>query len=132
MIEEAAGTRIYESKRQIAEKSLELKNTKLNEVVDIFTQELNPKLEKRHAERAQYLEFQRIERELLHMLGIYQAWQYFVSQTSVLQANAALVNEMEQIKEIQHAIVDNENMIKRLDEEVYDFTNKSAKSVGKL
>ena len=64
MIEEAAGTRMYEAKKQQAEKTIEKKDARLKEINDILNEEINPTLKKLREERSAYLEFQKIQREL--------------------------------------------------------------------
>lgn len=74
MIEEAAGTRMYEEKKEAAMKTIDKKNNKLKEINDILQEEIGPKLIKLKAEREQFVEFQRVERELEHCRKILLAW----------------------------------------------------------
>ena len=48
MIEEAAGTSLYESKKQSALKTIEKKDNKLTDINKILDEELNPTLGKLH------------------------------------------------------------------------------------
>ena len=52
MIEEAAGTRMYEAKKQQAEKTIEKKDARLKEINDILNEEINPTLKKLREERS--------------------------------------------------------------------------------
>ncbi|KMQ95676.1 structural maintenance of chromosomes protein 2-like protein, partial [Lasius niger] len=76
MLEEAAGTKMYENKKQSALVTIEKKDSKLKEINDILKEEIGPRLNKLKEERTQYVEFQRIERELEHSKRIYLAWKY--------------------------------------------------------
>ena len=49
MIEEAAGTRMYEAKKQQAEKTIEKKDARLKEINDILEEEINPTLSSRRS-----------------------------------------------------------------------------------
>ena len=71
MLEEAAGTRMFETKKQAAEKTIEKKDAKLKEINDILAEEINPTLTKLKEERSAYLEYQKIQRELEHLTKFY-------------------------------------------------------------
>lgn len=77
MIEEAAGTRMYEAKKQQALKTIEKKEEKIREINAILTEEVTPTLTKLREERSQYLQFQKTERELEHLNRQYVAYKYF-------------------------------------------------------
>ena len=62
MIEEATGTRMYESKREMAHKQIEKKTLKWTEMTNILEVELQPKITKLKEDRESYLQFQQISR----------------------------------------------------------------------
>eukprot|EP00932_Pfiesteria_piscicida_P007498 SRR837773.17613.p1 GENE.SRR837773.17613~~SRR837773.17613.p1 ORF type:complete len:433 (+),score=278.83 SRR837773.17613:2-1300(+) len=69
MIEEAAGTRMYENKKAGALKTLEKKQNKVDEINRLLSEEITPTLEKLQRERANYMlwvsnnnEIERLER----------------------------------------------------------------------
>lgn len=76
MIEEASGTRMYETKKQISLKTIEKKENKLKEINNVLEQEIAPKLNKLKEERFHYMEFQRVQRELDHYSRLNIAWEY--------------------------------------------------------
>jgi len=84
MIEEAAGTRMYESKKQAAEKTIEKKDAKLKEINNILSEDIEPTITKLKEERSQYLEFQKVQRELEHLTKLHVAYRFL----SADQANA--------------------------------------------
>ena len=57
MIEEAAGTRMYETKKQAAVKTIEKKQVKVGEIEKILAEDITPNLKKLQAERASYLQW---------------------------------------------------------------------------
>lgn len=120
MLEEAAGTKMYEKKKQSALTTIEKKDSKLKEINDviydvyiltltwsaymylitgrhtyfqILKEEIGPKLNKLKEERMQYVEFQRIERELEHSKRIYIAWKYMnvLSNSQKAEDNVEIV-----------------------------------------
>ncbi|KAL3287448.1 hypothetical protein HHI36_001919 [Cryptolaemus montrouzieri] len=115
MLEEAAGTRMYESKRQVALKTIEKKDAKLIELKAVIAEDITPKLNKLKEERAQYLEFQRMERELEYMLGIHKGWQYHLSKVSTNKAENALGSAETKVKDIEQKIENNKNAVAELE-----------------
>ncbi|XP_037081717.1 structural maintenance of chromosomes protein 2-like, partial [Pollicipes pollicipes] len=85
MIEEAAGTRLYESKKQVAQKTIE-KNAKLKEINDILDEEINPTMNKLKEERSTYLEYQKVEREYEHLSKFCIAFKFVTTQESCKKA----------------------------------------------
>lgn len=55
MIEEAAGTRMYESKKKAAQKTIAKKQSKVEEINKILVEEITPTLEKLRKERTNYM-----------------------------------------------------------------------------
>ncbi|XP_052862774.1 structural maintenance of chromosomes protein 2 [Anopheles cruzii] len=76
MIEEAAGTSMYESKRESAVKLIEKKQAKLNELYAVIREEIEPKLEKLKREREHYLEFQKVCRDIEYLTRLYVSYRY--------------------------------------------------------
>ena len=57
MLEEAAGTRMYETKKEVALKTLEKKQSKVDEIDNLLDQEILPALEKLRKEQMQYMQW---------------------------------------------------------------------------
>lgn len=72
MIEEAAGTSMYEEKRAAATKMIEKKQAKYSEISAVLVEEITPRLVKLRKEREYYLEFKKIcnEVEFLTRLSV--------------------------------------------------------------
>merc|ERR1719403_773823 len=121
MIEEAAGTRMYEAKKQQAEKTIEKKDARLKEINDILNEEINPTLKKLREERSAYLEFQKIQRELEHLTKLYLAWKYVCAEEASVKSKDELEKVKQAIKDIATAIKDGEEETKRLDQEIKEI-----------
>lgn len=57
MVEEAAGTRMYENKKNTAIKTIEKKQMKVDEINSILSEEITPTLERLRGEKQQYLKW---------------------------------------------------------------------------
>lgn len=129
MVEEAAGTRMYETKRQAAQKTIEKKDSKLQELDAVFKDEISPKLEKLREERSMYMEYQRLERELEDMCALYQAYMFFATKRMTSKAAEELAKSEEKIKEIKANITRNKKLGEKIDEEIATLT-KNAEAVS--
>ncbi|XP_016912074.1 structural maintenance of chromosomes protein 2 [Apis cerana] len=130
MIEEAAGTRMYESKKEAALKTIEKKDSKLKEINDILKNEIGPRLSKLKEEKIQYVEFQRIERELEHCKRICLAWRYVtaLNESQNAEENAQIVRN--KIEEKTKSINDGEEELKNIEEEYDEITKKKDVETG--
>ena len=57
MLEEAAGTRMYESKKEAALKTLDKKQTKVDEIDKLLEEEILPTIDKLRKERGEYMKW---------------------------------------------------------------------------
>ena len=131
MIEEAAGTRMYEAKKQQALKTIEKKEEKIKEINDILTEEVTPTLNKLREERTQYLQFQKTERELEHLNRQYVAYKFCTLE----EASDQLKEEFEQLhreKESHHTNAAKLKAdIEQLDKEVHNLQQQRDQEGGK-
>nr|GFD59839.1 structural maintenance of chromosomes protein 2-1-like [Tanacetum cinerariifolium] len=64
MLEEAAGTRMFEDRRDKAYKTMTKKEGKVQEIAELLRDEIDPKLEKLRQEKRAFLDFQQTQSEL--------------------------------------------------------------------
>jgi len=76
MLEEAAGTRMYETKKESALKTLEKKQSKVDEINKLLDQEILPALEKLRKERMQYMQWANGNSELDRLKRFCIAYDY--------------------------------------------------------
>ena len=88
MIEEAAGTKTYDVKKANSLQTIDKKNTKLNEIERVLREDITPAIEKLKQERSAYLEYQKCEREYLHLHKISTAFQFYQFQEILNKAQA--------------------------------------------
>lgn len=77
LIEEAAGTKMFEDRREKAERTMIKKESKLQENRTLLAEEIEPKLEKLKSEKRLFLEFQNILADLEKINKIVQAFTYY-------------------------------------------------------
>ncbi|XP_011018333.1 PREDICTED: structural maintenance of chromosomes protein 2-1-like [Populus euphratica] len=102
MLEEAAGTRMYETKKESALKILEKKQSKVVEINKLLDQEIFPALEKLRKERMQYMQWANGNAELDRLKRFCVAYDY-VQAEKIRDSAAGEVEQMKaKIAEIDH------------------------------
>ena len=121
MIEEAAGTMMYESKKQQAQKTIEKKDAKLREINDILNEEITPTLTKLKEERSTYLEYQKIQRELEHLTKLYVAYKFVTAEQCAAKADEDLGTVKAGMVKLKDEIKDGEALIAEMKTQVNDL-----------
>ncbi|KAM9367980.1 structural maintenance of chromosomes protein 2 [Phaethornis superciliosus] len=130
MIEEAAGTRMYESKKIAAQKTIEKKEAKLKEIQMVLNEEITPTLQKLREERSSYLEYQKVVRAVEHLSRLCIAYQFVVAEKTK-QTSAEVSMEMQDnITKFQESIAESEKKVKQLNEEIAEMEKEKDKEVN--
>ncbi|KAL1296978.1 hypothetical protein AAFC00_004577 [Neodothiora populina] len=76
MVEEAAGTRMFEDRRDKAFRTMAKKEMKVQEIVSLLHDEIEPKLEKLRQEKRAFLDFQQTQNDLERLTRLVVAHDY--------------------------------------------------------
>lgn len=76
MIEEAAGTRMFEAQKDRARKTMGRKEKRVNEINEQIHEEIEPKLDRLRAEKKDFIQYQKSSTELEKIGRILRAWEY--------------------------------------------------------
>ncbi|KAI7750267.1 hypothetical protein M8C21_031841 [Ambrosia artemisiifolia] len=130
MLEEAAGTRMYETKKDAALKTLEKKQGKVDEINKLLEQEILPALEKLRTERMQYMQWSNGNAELDRLKRFCIAYEYV--QAEKIRDNAVLgVDEMKtKISEIDKDIETMNTEVQEMDAHVAKLTVEKDATMG--
>lgn len=111
LIEEAAGTRTFEERKDKAQKTMAKKEAKLTEIRNLLKEEIEPKLEKLRNEKRNFLEYQQTQIDLEKMSRIIAAYdytslsKYFTDQSNYLNQHESRVNALHlEIDKLNHEI----------------------------
>ncbi len=107
MIEEAAGTRMFETKKQAALKTIEKKQQKVDEITRIIEADIDPKLTQLRSERQNYLDWSSNNTELERLERFCLAAEYKMAEERVNSAEgekAALVSDLKRLKDLQEQL----------------------------
>lgn len=130
MIEEAAGTRMYESKKQVAQKTIEKKDAKIAELNNVLAEEITPTIEKLKDERQAYLSYTKVSRELEHLTKLHSAWQYFVTEKAGRESNKKLEEKKAQISESRASIEEIGAKTKDIGKEIAELERRQKEETG--
>lgn len=135
LIEEAAGTKMFEDRKEKAERTMAKKEAKLQENRALLEEEIEPKLEKLRNEKRVFLEFQETQADLEKTERIVNAFDfdYMVTKNKSLKKNF----EMSKIRsnELNELIIKISNEIASLNEDLEETKAAKQKEIdedGKL
>ncbi|NXP34119.1 SMC2 protein, partial [Leiothrix lutea] len=130
MIEEAAGTRMYECKKVAVQKTIEKKEFKLKSIQTVLNEEINPTLQKLKEERASYLEYQKLVREIEHLSRFCVAYQFFLAEETKTSSTEVVKEMQSNVEKFQESRVEIEQKIKQLNEDIAEMEKEKDKEVG--
>ncbi|NWZ84691.1 SMC2 protein, partial [Poecile atricapillus] len=130
MIEEAAGTRMYECKKIAVQKTIEKKESKLKSIQTVLNEEISPTLEKLKEERASYLEYQKIVREIEHLSRFCIAYQFVLAEETKVSSTDVLKEMQSNVEKFQESRAEIEQKVKQLNEDIAEMEKKKDKEVG--
>ncbi|KAG6549852.1 hypothetical protein Mapa_008834 [Marchantia paleacea] len=130
MLEEAAGTKMYESKKEVALKTLEKKQTKVDDIDNLLKQDILPALEKLRKERAQYQQWTSGNVQLDRLERFCTAFEYSEAER-IKNAASDIVKDMEnQIKALQVTAVELEKEIGDKETSIASMTETKDKEMS--
>ncbi|XP_042341746.1 structural maintenance of chromosomes protein 2 [Plectropomus leopardus] len=130
MIEEAAGTRMYECKKISAQKTIEKKEAKLKEIQTILDEEITPTMHKLQEERSSYLEYQKLMREIQHLSRLYVAWLFVCAEETKLKSAENLKVMQDNITKMQATMAENESKVQELSIQIQELQKKKDQEVN--
>ncbi|KAI1386350.1 putative SMC2 protein [Hypoxylon trugodes] len=118
MIEEAAGTRMFEDRRDKALKTMAKKEMKLQEITELLRDEIEPKLEKLRTEKRAFLDFQQTQNDLERLTRVVVAHDYIKYQERLQQSATDLENKKQRQKDLEESATRLKSEISHLEEDV--------------
>ena len=76
MVEEAAGTRMFEERKDKAKKTMGKKEKRVNEITALLAEEITPKLDTLRTERRAYVQYQKAGAELERLARVLRAYEW--------------------------------------------------------
>ncbi|NXH80822.1 SMC2 protein, partial [Edolisoma coerulescens] len=130
MIEEAAGTRMYECKKIAVQKTIEKKESKLENIQMVLNEEISPTLQKLKEEQASYLEHQKLLREIEHISRFCVAYQFAQAEETKVSSVGMLKEMRSNVQKFQESMAEIEQKVKQLNEDIVEMEKEKDKEVG--
>lgn len=118
MIEEAAGTRMFEDRRDKAFKTMAKKETKVQEITELLKEEIEPKLDKLRTEKRAFLDFQQTQSDLERLTRLVVAHDYVKNNEKLKQSAADLEAKRKRATDLEDSAVRLKNEIMNLEEDI--------------
>ena len=118
MLEEAAGTRMFEDRRDKAYKTMAKKEMKVQEIAELLRDEIDPKLEKLRQEKRAFLEFQQTQSELERLTKLVIAHDYIRYKERLQQSADDLEAKKQRAIDLEEATVRMKKEIEFLQEDI--------------
>ncbi|KAI9671028.1 MAG: Structural maintenance of chromosomes protein 2 [Alyxoria varia] len=118
MIEEAAGTRMFEDRREKAFKTMAKKELKVQEITSLLQEEIDPKLEKLRQEKRAFLDFQQAQSDLERMTKLVVAYDYVKNKERSRQAVEELEQKQKRANELEDSAGKLKHEIEYLQEDI--------------
>lgn len=124
MVEEAAGTRMYETKRVAALKTIDKKQTKLDELNSVLAEEITPTLERLRGEKQSYLKWSKNSADIERIERFVIASEFATAQKA-LDNNAEGSEEMEaKVRELEAQAEKNGEKIASKEKEIATLSSE--------
>ncbi|TNY19274.1 hypothetical protein DMC30DRAFT_13079 [Rhodotorula diobovata] len=131
MIEEAAGTSMFEEKKDKAIKTMSKKEKKLDEIQSLLREEITPKLDRLRDEKRTFLEFQKTASELERLSKLVIAWDWTQDHARVERAREAIDEGERRRKEAVEAKKRMEGEIKKMEQSAKEIEKERDKELAK-
>lgn len=118
MIEEAAGTRMFEDRRDKAFKTMAKKEMKVQELSELLKEEIEPKLEKLRQEKRAFLDFQQTQSDLERLTRLVIAHDYIRYKERLRQSADDLEAKKQRAKDLEASAVRMKKEIEYLQDDI--------------
>ncbi|KAL5522254.1 SMC2 [Sanghuangporus sanghuang] len=129
MVEEAAGTRMFEERKDKARKTMGKKEKRVDEIAALLAEEITPKLDTLRAEKRAFLQWQKACSELERIGRLLRAWEWTEGKERIARKESDIAKKEHEVsrvkkdrdrffKECHAAEKDCEEVKKKRDEEM--------------
>eukprot|EP00912_Choanoflagellata_sp_UC4_P001945 UC4_evm1s1248 len=128
LLEEAAGTRMYNDKKERAERTIQRKEAKLQEISSILTEEIEPHFKKLHEQQKDFMEYERKKMDIDNIRNIVVAHQYHRAEALSVSETATAITNSQQNVNILKVKRDQDSGLQALTKNVGELSQKVVKA----
>eukprot|EP00741_Cyanophora_paradoxa_P002664 tig00000615_g2585.t1 len=126
MVEEAAGTRMFEAKKEAAAKTMEKKEKKIEEINKILSEDITPTLERLRKERQEYMQWSQNTQELERLERFCTAFNFVKAQELLEKFKLDVMQLQEQEAKLQEEQKQITETIKALDAQIKELMSSQS------
>lgn len=127
MIEEAAGTRMFEAKKLSTLKTIEKKQKKVDEINRVLLEEITPTLEKLRKERGEYVQWAQNQQDVERLKRFCVAWEYSKAMQVLESSNGDVQGLEREIDSLQARNKEQDELLLDLKESIAKLTQQREK-----
>ena len=101
MVEEAAGTRMFEERKDKAKKTMGKKEKRVEEITSLLNEEITPKLDNLRREKRVYLQWQKSSRELETLGRTLRAAEWHIATNIINQKESEIEQHNQEAKQLE-------------------------------
>ncbi|ORY22381.1 RecF/RecN/SMC [Naematelia encephala] len=131
MVEEAAGTRMFEERKDKATKTMTKKDKKVEELESLLREEIDPKLEKLRAEKRSYLEYQKATSELERLTRLVKAYEWTLAVDKADKASKNLDARRKEIETAKEDVERGGRECQGMEKELLEIQKRREKEMAK-
>lgn len=131
MIEEAAGTRMFEDRKEKAIKTIAKKELKVKEISALLKEEITPKLDKLREEKRAFLEYQRATSELERLTRLAKAHEWQTLKLKHEEKTSLLVERTQEVQRKTDDVESTRRQIASIEEELTEIEKRKEREIAK-
>ena len=131
LVEEAAGTRMFEDRKEKAIRTMSKKEKKVEEITSLLDEEITPKLDNLRAEKRSYLAYQKACTEIERLTRLLKAYQWTQSQAQIEAKQQGLADQKERTSSLAAAKKQKEREIKEAEKQKESVEKRRDKEIEK-
>ncbi|SGZ26096.1 BQ5605_C024g09833 [Microbotryum silenes-dioicae] len=131
MIEEAAGTSMFEEKKDKAVKTMAKKEKRLDEIQDLLKEEIVPKLDRLREEKRVFLEFQKKASELERLSRLVVAWDWLEVVKRLKEGGAGVEKSEKRLAKAVEGKVRMDKEAERMEKDVVEIEKRRELELAK-
>ncbi|KAG6919710.1 hypothetical protein DXG01_002656 [Tephrocybe rancida] len=131
MVEEAAGTRMFEDRKDKAIKTMAKKEKRVQEILSLLREEITPKLNKLREEKRSFIAYQKSVSELEKIGRVLRAWEWTDAQQKVTRKEQEIEEKKAEIEELQQKMHKANREIEAAEKDVAAVTKKRDAEIAK-
>ncbi|KAI8378675.1 RecF/RecN/SMC [Choanephora cucurbitarum] len=131
MVEEAAGTKMFEDRKNKALATMAKKERKVEEINTLLLEDIIPKLDHLRAEKRIYLDFQKNEAEMERLNRFVISYEYKKHEERLNKSGSDFHNRQAKMNELTQAVQLLEAELKKVAEQKEAISKKMSSSAGK-